>query len=548
MLSKRSLIRWLALLLTLVYMLPCGFAVAEDTAGTPAQVMLVWTDEFGEEQNETVRPSQDESGVTFVAELPVAVAPALTIFQAYETAAEGEPSWMYVDAEAGYDPEGTPQFTWLTDAGEQVTLLIYLSGTVSEAEDQEPAAPVETPSGSVTIIVHYQTADGTSIAEDETYMGLRGTAVPLYAKTLDEEWTLVSDPLQYLDVSPDAPDVLEASFIYIKPTPTPAPPEVRVIVHYRDVGGVPVASDTVIMCPGGCEQTVVAAPEDLKENYYPTSESVQQVQTNSDGVPQEIIFFYTYRAPATPAPAYVVIRYEDAEGNAVAEEGQLTGSPGQEMTVYAAPEQLLDFYELDDTETKQVTLPESGAAVTVTFRYRLELPETPAPTDTPVPEVTPTPQPARAMGFVQVSYVYQGDSSLDYSEPITVYEGQTELSGADGLRAGYRLISAETVTVTLSADGRAEPNQVTFVYTAENGEVAMPELIVQYFAEDGTQIATSTLMTLHLGENTVFASPVDLREGYEQLSPSFTVNVDEQGHADADLVTFYYKKSSGSDA
>ena len=80
LLSKRSLIRWLALLLTLVYMLPCGFAVAEDTAGTPAQVMLVWTDEFGEEQNVTVLPSQVESGVTFVAKLPADVAPALTIF------------------------------------------------------------------------------------------------------------------------------------------------------------------------------------------------------------------------------------------------------------------------------------------------------------------------------------------------------------------------------------------------------------------------------------------------------------------------------------
>ena len=91
-----------------------------------------------------------------------------------------------------------------------------------------------------------------------------------------------------------------------------------------------------------------AAPEDLKPDYYPTSESVQQLNVNAEGKPQEIIFFYTYRAPATPAPAYVVVQYVDREGNPVAQEGRLTGTPGQEMTVYAAPENLQDYYVLDD--------------------------------------------------------------------------------------------------------------------------------------------------------------------------------------------------------
>ena len=40
---------------------------------------------------------------------------------------------------------------------------------------------------------------------------------------------------------------------------------------------------------------------------------------------------------------------------------------------------------------------------------------------------------------------------------------------------------------------------------------------------------------------------MDLQEGYEQLTPSLTVNVDDQGHADADLVTFYYRKTKAED-
>ena len=555
--NKRLILRLLCVMAAAL-LLAAGCAAAEE-GETPLQLLIVWTDGEGAEQSEVVWQAAEDNGPVFTVEMPLSSLPELQLFSSLADVPEAEPEWTPVTAEHSAAPDGTELLTWPvggTDSGRSAKLYIYLtaapgqepepqSATELPAETPEPA--LQAPSGAVTVVVHYQTADGTPVAEDDTVMGERGTSVPVYAKALDDGWIIVSDPLTYVDIAADAPDTLETVFLYTRPTPTPAPPEVRLTVHYRDVGGVPVASDTVTTLPGGTEQPVYAVPEDLKPDYYPTSESVQQVALNTEGKPQEIIFFYTYQAPATPAPAYVIVRYTDAEGNAVAQEGRLSGSPGQEMVVYAAPEQLRDFYVLEGEETQKAILPESGESAIVTFIYRLELPQTAPPTATPEPEITPTPQPARTMGFVQVSYVYQGNSALDYSEPVTVYEGQTELSGAEGVRNGYRLLSAGSVTVTLDAEGRVQPNQVTFVYVPENSEVVMPELIVQYFAEDGTQVATSTLLTLHLGENAVYASPVDLKDGYEQITPSFTVNVDAQGKADADAVTFYYRQTRPND-
>ncbi len=535
------------LICILLFCLQAATAFAAEYELIPGRVKAAWADKAGIEQELIAEETGDGQ---YTINLPVSDLPALVVYQAIVSELTGITEWLEVECTVTEVSESEYVYSWETGDEVSPVLHVYLA---TESEDANPGSdeslnqPTPAPTSMVTVIVHYQTAEGTAIADDETSMGLRGSAVPIYAKTLEGNWTLIGESLVYVDIPADAPDTVETTFVYTSPTPTPPPPEVRVTVHYRDVGGVPVASDTEVVCPGGGVQEIYAAPADLKENYVPTSESVQQITTNTDGTPQEIIFFYTYQAPATPAPAFASVRYVDQEGNDVAQEGWISGAPGQEMTVYNAPEQLQDFYVLDDEEIKQVIMPASGESVTVTFRYRLEIPQTPVPTATPEPEITPTPQPARAVGFVQVFYVYQGDSSLDYSEPVTVYEGTTVLSGAEGLRTGYQLISADQVTVTLDAEGKAEPNQITFIYSVEGKEVTMPELIVQYFAEDGTQIATSTLLTLDFGKNTVYASPVDLKEGYEQLTPSLTVNVDDQGHADADLVTFYYRKTKTDD-
>ena len=515
-------------------------ALAE--AGDPAGLLVTWTDADGAEVTAAVQQQTGESGVYYAVEIPRAELPALSVFLVAD--ADDQPALTALMAEyygEAADEAHIFQLTDGTEGGLSLSLRVYLSPPPPAEADETLAASDE--SEPVTVIAHFRTPDGETVAPDDTYQAARGTAYPVYSKMVDSGWISLSGPVQYVDIPEDAGDTVEVTFLFTQPTPTPAPPSVKVTVHYRDVGGVPVASDTYVTCPGGTVSEIRAEPADLKENYYPTSESVQQVSAGSDGKPLEIIFFYTYRAPATPAPAYAIVRYLNAEGEAVAQDGSVSGSPGQEMTIYAAPEQLMDYYVLDGEETQRVTLPQDGETVTVTFVYRLELPQTPPPTATPVPEATATPQPAPVVGFVQVSYVYQGNESLDYSEPVSVYEGQTVLNGADGLRTGYRLISAEMVEVSLDAEGNVTPNSVTFRYAPESYELEMPELIVQYFAENGTQVATSTLLQLHLGENTVYASPVDLFDGYEQITPSYTVTVNEQGEADQAVVTFYYRQT-----
>ena len=231
----------------------------------------------------------EEGSAVYRAELPGSVLPELQIFASPADVPEEEPEWTPVTAEKETLADGTAVYTWQTgESGTEAALYVRLAAAAPDAEPETdvgnltgPGPETDAPAESVTIIVHYRTADGAAVMEDDTYLGVRGTAVPVYAKAAEEGWTIVSDPLTYVDIPEDGPDTVEVEFIYTSPTPTPAPPDVRVTVHYRDVGGVPVASDTVTVCPGGSVQQIYAAPEDLKPDYYPTSESVQQVNVNA---------------------------------------------------------------------------------------------------------------------------------------------------------------------------------------------------------------------------------------------------------------------------
>ncbi len=534
-------------------------ALATD-AGQEAQLAAVWLDQDAIERRVTAALVTAEASQDAVCDivLPLEALPELTFYLSDGPLAADEvlPQPLTVITYEHTDALSTLYILQDEVTGRLISANVRLgidpgSGDVAfsapdgDAGEQSVPAPDTSvtpgPSATVTVIAHYQTADGVSIADDDQYQAQRGTTFSVYAHTMGEGWISQNDQIQFVDIPMDATGPVEVTFLYARPTPTPPPPDVRITVHYRDIGGIPVASDTSLMLAGGTEADVYAAPEDLKEHYVPTSESVQRISVNAAGEPQEVIFFYTFETPATPAPAYVRVQYLNAQGDAVAADGQLSGSPGQQMTIFAAPEQLEAYYVLADEESKPVTLSESGTTVTVSFLYRYEPPETPAPSDTPLPTVTATPQPAPVLGFVQVSYVYQGNDSLNYSAPETVYMGENVLSGAEGLRTGYRLVSAEEVTVDVDENGQVSPNQVTFLYAPENSAVSMPELIVQYFAENGAQVATSTLLQLQPGENTVYATPVDLMEGYEQITPSYTVTVSNDGVASDEVVTFYYK-------
>ncbi len=535
---RKQLCVWLAAVLALSLAGMCS--AQQEAIDVQPAITVQWLDETGEmHQVEAVWTPEEDAEGYYRADLDAADLPTtLTVLEMLSE--DGEPG-LIVPAYQGDMPDGGYLYSLQGEGPSPFSALMRVYTQLSA--DTAPA-PGPTPDSQVTVVVHYESADGEPIADDEVFFAKRGTQFQAYSKTLEEGWKLVGDPILYVDIPLDAPDTVDIVFQYTRPTPTPAPPDVRVTIRYRDEGGAAVAEDTVIQCPGGTEQEIYAEPVGLKENYYPYSDSVQRVQINGDGTPQEVTFYYAYRAPATPAPAYAVIQYVNADGMAVAQETTMTGTPGQEMNIFAAPEQLMDYYVLDDEEPKVILLPQSGETVTVTFLYRLELPATPAPTDTPEPVVTATPQPAPGVGFVQVSYVYQGDESLSFSEAVTVTEGNTYLNGLEGLRSGYHLISAEEVLVTVDAAGNVTPNRVTFVFAPDQGAVEMPELVIYYQAEDdGAQVASATLMTLRVGENTVYASPVDLADGYEQITPSYTVTVDENGNADAQSVIFYYRKN-----
>ena len=203
----------------------------------------------------------------------------------------------------------------------------------------------------ITIVVHYQTASGEQVAEDTYLTAWTGEMAVVNAEPafLPEEARLNGSPQQYIDLPLGTVGVQEVTFLYTLPEPTPVPADAAVVIHYRDIGGAELASDQVILCPGGKTTDVYAAPEDLPEHYYLIGEGVQQVLVGIEGaIPDELTFYYEYRAPQTPAPATLVIHYVSEAGDKLAADGLMTGTPGETVTVTAAPEQIPDNYELID--------------------------------------------------------------------------------------------------------------------------------------------------------------------------------------------------------
>jgi len=320
------------------------------------------------------------------------------------------------------------------------------------------------------------------------------------------------------------------------PTQEPVLMPVRIPVLYLDVmSGMPVASETEAWCEVGKTTPVYPNPTDLLSHYVLVSEPYMDVIVDAYGQTNvgQIAFLYQYMEPeteipvptATPEPVIVRVQYLNEEGLPIAEEQQIPCEYGERI-ISPNPAQLPADYELISDANIPVLINEYGASVNpVAFIYRYS-PSVPAP----------------KIALVSVKYLNPyGESFYAYTE--TCVEGAENLISVDWGRvnagSGYRLVSAESVKISVDANGVATPAEVIFQF----GNELQAEITVYYKdAITGEDVAAPQVMPCFEGNNIVEAMPVNLREGYTLLGESTQqVILSADGALNPPQVIFFYQ-------
>ncbi|MBR5231703.1 MAG: MucBP domain-containing protein, partial [Clostridia bacterium] len=329
-------------------------------------------------------------------------------------------------------------------------------------------APEETPAPEVTaapviasVIVRYvNTADETIYSEQLTVQQGSNTVSPK-EDILPDGYTLENDiPVTVTVDALGTVTPFEVVFRCLGGEPEATPAPVEVIVYYLDENDAPVASPTTVTCFTGINH-VYPQPVDLRENYVLTGDEKQFVVVDETGaMPASVVFRYAYQPPVTPTPtavpapkiALVPVYYKLTNGEIFYTDNTYTCTEG-ENTVTPNPQYVPADYLPQGPQSVTVFVDENGVAApgSVTFTYG-------------VLEVTR-----------DIVVYYRDKNGNDVASPQikTCYVGLNLLSCEPfDLRAGYKLISMDTVQVTMDSFGtlmlgdQVITDGVTFLFEA----------------------------------------------------------------------------------
>ena len=217
--------------------------------------------------------------------------------------------------------------------------------------------------------------------------------------------------------------------------------------------------------------------------------SAQSVSVDVNGVVTPDTLTFTYKAKEAVS-AKLHIAYIDAETNTEIygedrelEAGEYTITPDASK---------LNGYELADAESVQVTVLPDGTASQGTVAFNV----------------------VRVKASAPVTFEYVSASGKAVSSPLTatLTEGQIPTAEYAAVVEGYTLKSVSAETVTVSADGKADPSIVTFTYE-ENTTTARVE--VHYVNSFGADLAGSpVIQELPVGEHTIAPDASAVPAGY----------------------------------
>ena len=179
-----------------------------------------------------------------------------------------------------------------------------------------------------SVIVHYQTADGTPLADDEHATGVYGGEYTTSAKKIPG-YHLTTTPTNATGTyTTNTPDVI---YVY-------APDEESVTVHYQTADGTPLASSETQTGSYGSDYTTSAKKI---PGYHLTTTPTNATGTHTTDTP-DVIYVYA------PDEESVTVHYQTADGTPLASSETQTGSYGSDYTTSAKK---IPGYHLTTTPT-----------------------------------------------------------------------------------------------------------------------------------------------------------------------------------------------------
>ncbi len=243
------------------------------------------------------------------------------------------------------------------------------------------------------------------------------------------------------------------------------------------------------------------------------------ISANGVATPNSVTFTYVQTTTAPPAvTATIPVYYQDTGSNLLKTVYVQAGYGAN--TIYANDANVPAGYTLTSNRSATVNVGANGVATpsSVTFVYR--------------PSVT---------AVVPVSYIAEDGTTL-HTENVTLGYGSNAVSANDArVPAGYTLVSARSVAVSVSDNGTANPASVSFTYRAPAPPVSVNVPVI-YKNQDGAQLASLTVLASSAAPTQVKADPANAPAGYVLTSPgTVTVTVSANGTATPSQVVFTYQ-------
>ena len=314
------------------------------------------------------------------------------------------------------------------------------------------------------VTVVYQYKDGEVIDQTTQSLGSGDhTIKPTSELVAGLELTSAQEVPVHVEGGVATPNLV--TFVYKQASTEPVYGNIE--MSFVDKDGNPVASPQSTSLPVG-RHTVTAEPEDLLDGYSIATEPNVTVEVYEDGTADPASIAFVYNKVETdpteepqPSPASVRVVYLAREDNhEVAAAQTITLGEGT-VPVSATPENLEAGYILDGAATQDVVVDQQGNASPnpVTFYY--------------VKAQEPTPV---AQATITIRYTDVKGNQIAPTETRMLDANNVYAIAPDPSRvpSDYLPLKADTVSVTVNAEGVADVTEVVFVYQPKVTETEIP--------------------------------------------------------------------------
>ncbi len=322
----------------------------------------------------------------------------------------------------------------------------------------------KTPDVKADVTVVYQYEDGTVIDRTTQSLGSGDhTITPTSELVAGLELTSAQEVPVHVEGGIATPNTV--TFVYKQASTEPVYANIE--ISFVDKDGNPVASPQSTSLPVG-RHTVTAAPEDLLDGYSIATEPNVTVEVYEDGTADPASIAFVYNKVETdpteepqPSTASVTVLYLAREDNHEVAAAQTFTLGEGTVPVSATPENLEAGYTLDGAATQDVVVDQQGNASPnpVTFYY--------------VKAQEPTPV---AQATITIRYTDVKGNQIAPTETRMLDANNVYAIAPDPSRvpSDYLPLKADTVSVTVNAEGVADVTEVVFVYQPKVTETEIP--------------------------------------------------------------------------